>query len=355
MSRLYARGHSLKSGKAPGTLIHVGEKHASAVSLELIEFDGTGVTETGSVSVETAMLRKESPRVKWLNVTGLSDTDLVAKLCSGYGVHPLVQEDILHTSQRPKVEVYDDHIYMVVKMIRYDEKIGELDIEQVSIILADSVVITFQEKEGDVFDPVRERIRSGKGLIRKQGADYLAYALMDAVIDNYFLALEKMGEDVDAIEDQVTDHAGQEVANMIHRLKRELILLRRAVWPLRDGLAILMRDALALVKPGTQPFIRDLHDHTIQIMDTVESFRDMASGLLDVYLSSVSNRTNSVMKVLTIISTIFIPLTFIAGIYGMNFRRMPELSYPWAYPAVLLLCALIAIGMLLWFRRKGWL
>jgi magnesium transporter len=354
MSRLYAGGHERKIGQAPGTLIHLGEKHDSKVTLAIMDYTASDLLEPESLTIEEALSFRSSNAVTWLNVTGLDDTSTVGTLCSHFGVHALAQEDILNTAQRPKFDIYDDHIFMVVKMIRYDEDIRELDIEQVSIVLGDGFVITFQEKEGDVFDPVRQRIRSGKGAVRTRSADYLAYVLMDAVVDNYFLALEEIGEDIEEIETAVLDHPDNNVVASIHRLKRELILLRRAVWPLREGFGTLMRESTALVKPDTVPFIRDLHDHAFQVMDTVETFRELVSGLLDVYLSSVSNRMNQVMKVLTIIATIFIPLTFIAGIYGMNFRHMPELAYPWAYPAVLALCLLIALGMVIGFRRKGW-
>jgi magnesium transporter len=354
MKGLYSRGLGGKVGQPPGTLVFVGEKHAAPVTLNLIDYTGDSFEEMDSVPIEKVISFKMSPTVTWLNVTGLSDTELVESLCTHYGVHLLVQEDILHTNQRPKVEVYDDHIFMVMKMIRYDDLTGELDIEQVSVILGKNFVITFQEKAGDVFEPLRERIRSGKGRVRRQGPDYLAYALMDAVVDNYFLAMEKMGEDIEALESDVMERPNPNLASSIHRLKRELILLRRAVWPLREGVSVLMRDAQLLVSTDTLPYLRDLYDHTIAVMDTVESFRDMASGLLDIYLSSISNRMNQVMKVLTIIATIFIPLTFIAGIYGMNFENMPELSLPWAYPAVLILCLAIALTMIAFFRRKGW-
>lgn len=354
MSRLYAGGLGRKSGQAPGTLMHVGERHSSGATLAITDYTETDLVELKSVTLEEALSFKTSNAVTWLDVTGLADISKVGTLCSRFGVHSLVQEDVLHTAQRPKVDIYDDHVFMVAKMIRYDEKSRELDIEQVSLVLGDGFVITFQEREGDVFDPVRQRIRSGKGAIRTRGADYLAYALMDAVVDNYFLALEEMGEDLERIEALVLDHPDNEAVTSIHHLKRELILLRRAVWPLRDGFGKLLRDDTPLVKPETLPFLRDLNDHSFRVMDTVETFRELVSGLLDVYLSSVGNRMNQVMKVLTIIATVFMPLSFIAGIYGMNFRHMPELAFSWAYPAVLVLFLLIALGMVLGFRRKGW-
>lgn len=354
MNRLYKRGVGRKTGLAPGTLVYVGEQVPSPAVLTVMEFDAERSMEASLVTVDDALPFRESPAVTWLNVAGLTDVAVVERLCGRYGVHHLVQEDILHTDQRPKAEVYDDHIYIVVKMIRFPDDTAELDIEQVSLILGRNFVITFQEKEGDVFEPVRERIRSGKGKVRMSGADYLAYCLMDAVVDGYFLTLERIGEGMEEIENEVLDAAHDSLASSIHMLKRELVILRKAVWPLREGIGTLMRDSSTLVDAGTLPYLRDLYDHTIAVMDTIESFRDVASGLLDLYLSSVSNRMNQVMKVLTVIATIFIPLTFIAGVYGMNFHHMPELSLPWAYPAVLGLCVLIALFMVMVFRRKGW-
>lgn len=353
MSRTFVRNLAAKAGMAPGTPVYVGEREGTPASLSLIEYSRSGCVE-GPVSVENLGPFGKGSRVVWVNLCGLSGENRVQEICERFGIHPLAQEDILHTSQRPRVDIYKDHIYMVLMMIKYDEASRVLDTEQVSLVLGEGFVITFQEREGDVFEPVRDRIRGGKGRIRTLGADYLAYSLMDAVVDNYFTALEKMGERVEEIEDAVLENPEAGLASAIHLFRRELTHLRRAVWPLREALAVLTREAPGLINPGTEPYMRDLQDHAVQVMDTVESFRDTASGLLEVYLSSVSNRMNQIMKVLTVIATIFIPLSFIAGVYGMNFRHMPELEYPWAYPAVLALCAAIALGMLAAFRRKGW-
>jgi magnesium transporter len=352
MSRAFVKSLAAKAGMAPGTPVYVGEREGAPASLSFIEYSGSGYGE-GPVSVENLNPPGRESRVVWVNLCGLSGEGLVQELCDRFGIHPLAQEDILHTSQRPRVDIYKDHIYMVLMMVTYDDTRRVLDTEQVSLVLGDGFVITFQEREGDVFEPVRDRIRGG-GRIRALGADYLAYSLMDAVVDNYFTALEKMGDRVEEIEDAVLERPETGHASAIHLFRRELFHLRRAVWPLREALATLTREAPALISPGMQPYMRDLHDHAIQVMDTVETFRDTASGLLDVYLSSVSNRMNQIMKVLTVIATIFIPLTFIVGVYGMNFRHIPELEYPWAYPAVLALCVVIAVGMTAAFRRKGW-
>ncbi|MGA1796130.1 MAG: magnesium/cobalt transporter CorA, partial [bacterium] len=264
-------------------------------------------------------------------------------------------EDILNTNQRPKFEDFEHFIYVVLKMLSYDTEKQEIIAEQVSIVIGQNFVLSFQEREGDVFNPVRERIRNAKGRIRKMGADYLAYALLDAVVDNYFLILEALGEEVEELEEALVVNPTPQVLQAIHHLKRETIFLRKAVWPLREVIDSLGRRESPLIGKGTTLFLRDVYDHTIQIIDTAETFRDLIAGMLDIYLSSISNRMNNVMKVLTIIATIFIPLTFIAGIYGMNFKYMPELDWRWSYPLVWVVMVLVAVYMVMYFKDKGWL
>jgi magnesium transporter len=253
------------------------------------------------------------------------------------------------------MEDYGDYMFVVLKMLRHDVKKDEVQAEQVSMILGPHFVISFQEVEGDVFNLIRDRIRQAKGRIRKMGADYLAYALIDAVVDNYFLILEKFGERMEGMEDELVTNPAPETLQEIHTLKRELIFLRRSVWPLRETISGLQRTESSLIAESTEVYLRDVYDHTIQVIDTVESLRDMVSGMLDTYLSSISNRMNEVMKVLTIIATIFIPITFIAGIYGMNFAVMPELGWRWAYFVVLGVMAAVSLVMVIYFRRKRWL
>jgi magnesium transporter len=264
-------------------------------------------------------------------------------------------EDILNTEQRPKMEEFGDYLYFVLKMLYPGENNDEIEAEQISIILGSNFVISFQEHEGDVFNAVRERIRKNKGRVRKSGADYLAYALMDSIVDNYFLILEQIGERIEATEQQLTENPTPETLHAIRDLKREMIFLRKSVWPLREVISNLERCESPLIHESLGAYLRDVYDHTIQIIDTVESLRDMISGLLDVYLSSISNRMNEVMKVLTIFASIFIPLTFVAGVYGMNFKFMPELEWGWGYFAVLCVMALTAGTLLVYFRRKKWL
>jgi len=293
--------------------------------------------------------------VTWINVDGIHQVEILERLGEYFGLHPLVVEDILNTDQRPKVEDFGDYIFIVLKMFYYDDSADEIVTEQISLTLGPTLVISFQEREGDVFNPIRERIRSEKGRIRKMGADYLAYVLVDSIVDSYFIILEKLGEKIEDLEEELVTDPRPETLQTIHNLKREMIFLRKSVWPLREVVSGLERGESPLIQESTGIYLRDVYDHTIQVIDTVETIRDMLSGMLDIYLSSVSNRMNEVMKVLTIIATIFIPLTLIAGIYGMNFRYMPELEWPWAYPMLWLIMLAIGVLMLIYFRRKRWL
>ena len=281
--------------------------------------------------------------------------EIIEKIGTYFGIHSLILEDIMNTGQRPKMEDFEDYIFVVVKMIYYDEKDNEIKAEQVSLLLGSNFVISFQEKEGDVFNPIGERTREAKGRIRKMKADYLAYALVDTIIDHYFIVLEKLGEKIEGMEEDLVTNPTPETLQDIHILKRELIFLRKSIWPLREVVSRLERGESQLIHESTGIYLRDVYDHTIQVIDTIETFRDMVSGMLDVYLSIVSNRMNEVMKVLTIIATIFIPLTFIAGIYGMNFKHIPELEWHWGYPISLSVMGAIGMSMVVYFRRKKWL
>jgi len=346
---------SKKVGLPPGTLLYVGEKRTEKVTIRIIDYDETRLQEKEARTVEDCFPYKEKPTVTWINIDGIHQVEIVETIGRHFGVHSLVLEDLLNTGQRPKMDNYGNYLFIVLKMIYCNGKGSEIAAEQISLILGSNFVISFQEAEGDVFNPVRERIRSGTGRIRKMGADYLAYTLMDAIVDNYFAVLERLGEQIELLQEELIADPGPETLQAINHLKREMIFLRKSVWPLREVVNGLERGESALIKAETGIFLRDLYDHTIQIMDSIETCRDMLSGMLDIYLSSISNRMNSVMKVLTIIATIFIPLTFIVGVYGMNFKYMPELEWHWSYPLVLLLMAVIAVSMLMYFRRKKWL
>ncbi len=333
----------------------MGEKKTGKTRIRIIDYDEAHLEEKEGKEVEECFPFKDKPTVTWINIDGIQRIDVIEKIGKHFNLHPLALEDIVNTGQRPKMEDFVDYIFVVLKMLHYDEKEGETKAEQLSLILGPNWVISFQENEGDVFDPIRERIRADKGRIRKMGADYLVYALIDAVVDNYFIILEKIGEKIEEIEDELVANPAPETLQAIHNLKRQMIFLRKSVWPLREVISRLERWESQLINKSTDIYLRDVYDHTIQVIDAIETFRDMLSGMLDIYLSSVSNRMNEVMKVLTIIATIFIPLTLVAGLYGMNFRYMPELEWPWGYPLVLFVMFVIGVLMLIYFRKKKWL
>ncbi len=346
---------SKKPGLPPGALIHVGEKKVDKVRIVAIKYNEDSYVEKETESIEECFQYQDQSAYTWINIDGLHDVDIIGKVGEQFGLHPLVQEDILNSGQRPKIDDYGKYLYIVTNMITYDEVARQVKSEQVSIVLGPDYVISFQETHGDVFDPVRERLRKGKGRIRTAGADYLVYALIDAIVDHYFIMLEMVAEEVESLEEALLTDPTPETLQKIHDLKRELIFLRKSVWPLREMISSIERDELNLIQEKTGVFFRDVYDHTIQTIDTIETFRDMVSGMMDMYMSSVSNRMNEVMKVLTIIATLFIPLTFIAGIYGMNFKYMPELEWPWMYPVIWGIMVAVALGMVVYFRKKRWL
>ncbi len=342
-------------GTVPGTLAAHAEAGDSPVRLKAFLYGPEQCEERLLSADDIPSLAPPKEGVLWLDVGGLSDPDVVRAVGARFGIHPLALEDVLNVPQRPKVERYDDHLLVVLREIRYPNPP-----EQVSLFLTDRVVVSFQECAGDSFDPIRERVRQKSGTIRSEGADYLLYALCDAVLDAFFPTLEQLGDKVEELEERVLVSPVPETFLAIRHLKRELLTVRRAVWPARDAMNLLLVDAHGLIRPGTKVFLRDCYDHTVQLMDMVETFREMASGLVDEYMSAVSNRMNEVMKVLTIVATFFIPLTFLVGIYGMNFDRnspynMPELGWAYGYPALLILMASVAGGMLYYFRKKRWL
>jgi len=346
---------SKKAGLPPGTLVHIGEKRLESPRITVIDYDERDFQEKQVATIEECFAFKQTPTVTWINIDGIHDISIIEKLGGHFDLHPLILEDILNTGQRPKCEDYDNYIYTVLKMLSYDDKNEMIRAEQVSLVLGPNFVISFQESIGDVFEQIRDRLRNDKGRIRKMASDYLAYALIDAIVDSYFIILEKLGEKIESMEEQLVAEPTNKTLRQIHSVKRELISLRRSVWPLRELINGLEKTESPLIRKSTRLYLRDVYDHTIQVIDTVETFRDMVSGMLDIYLSSISNKMNAVMKVLTIIATIFIPLTFVAGIYGMNFKYMPELGWRWGYGAVLLVMAVVVIIMLIYFKRKKWL
>ena len=353
MPRFTHRG-SEKAGQVPGTPVYVGEQRETAIIVSRYDYDEEGIHRETLDSAEATLISRTSPRRSWINVDGVHDVDTIHRIGEGFGLHPLVIEDIVHTGQRPKAEDYGSHLFVVLRMLRWNAELEEIDEEQVSFVLGPSWVLTFQERAGDVFSPVLERLLSDRGRVRKLGCDYLAYTLIDTVVDHYFSILETLGDRIETLGEDMTENPKRQDLDSIRHMKRELLFMRKSVWPLREVLGSIQRDESELVKESTRPYLRDVYDHTIQIIDTVETFRDMVSGLMDLYLSSISNRMNEVMKVLTIIATIFIPLSFVAGLYGMNFLYMPELQWRYGYFAVLGVMLAIGGGMLLYFRRRKW-
>lgn len=343
---------SERIGLPPGELVYTGERKVEHAKIALFDYGEGVLVEKEVQDIEECFPLKDQDTVTWINVDGLHDVELLQKLGDHFGLHPLVLEDVLNTDQRPKVDDHGEYLYVVLRMLSYDEGKLLVKAEQVSLVLGRNFVLSFQEREGDVFDPVRERIRKSKGRIRTRGSDYLAYALLDVIVDSYFLILERFGEAIEAMEGLVLTEPTPKLMQQLHHVKRELIILRKSVYPLRELVLGLERTESALIAPETGPFIRDVYDHTIQVIDAIETFREMVGGLFDMYLSSISNRMNSVMQMLSLIATIFIPLTFIAGIYGMNFEHMPELKMQNAYFVALGSMAAIGVGLAVYFKRK---
>ncbi len=356
MARKKRRKRSQPPGTLPGVLTAHAEADAAPVHITIFSYDAERFEERSLRPEEIPGLPVPETGVLWLDVWGLSDPAVVKAIGDRFGFHPLALEDVLNIPQRPKVERYPDHLQVVLREIQYPE-----EPEQLSLFLADRLVVTFQERPGDPFGPLRERIRSGKGRVRSLGADYLAYSLCDAVLDAYFPVLEKLGDLVEELEERVMTEPIPETLREIREVKRKLIEVRRAAWPARDAMNELIREESPLIRNETKIFLRDCYDHAIQLMDMVETYREMAASLFDEYLSAVSNRMNEIMKVLTIMATIFIPLTFIAGLYGMNFDRqaspfnMPELGWRYGYPGVLLVMGVVAAGMIYFFRKRKWI
>ena len=354
--RVFSIRRRSEPGAAPGTLI--APREAEAPVIDVISFNRDTCTEHSNVDIDAIKEIRGQEGITWVNITGLGDTDLIVEIADIFGLHALALEDVLNVHQRPKVEEFDDHLFIVVRMITAS---GSTDTEQVSIFLGEKFVISIQERAGDCFDPVRARIRRATGRLRNSGADYLAYALIDATIDGYFPILESLGEELEQLEDAIVDNPRPALIGTLHDMKRLFLSLRRAIWPHRELLSTLAREEHVLLDRETRLYLRDCYDHTIQLMDIVETYREIASGLMDVHISSVSARLNEIMKVLTIIATLFMPLGFIASLYGMNFDRsvsvwnMPELGWRLGYPFALMLMGGCAAGLLVYFWRSGWL
>ena len=343
---------SEKAGLPPGTLMHIGETRRHKPKISILDYDEHQLEEKIAQSVEECFPFRRKKSITWINIDGIHDPKIIRDIGEHFGFHYLILEDIMNNEQRPKIETFENHIFIILKMLTYQKK--EVVTEQISIIIGKNFVISFQEKEGDIFDPIRKRIRENKGKLRKRGSDYLAYSLIDAIVDHYFAVLEKLEEEIEEVEEHLTRPTSQTI-KIMHNLKRQTISLQRSIWPLREVVSGMMRSESALLKKTTAIYLRDVYDHTIQIMDTIETFRDILAGMMEVYLFSVSNRTNEIMKVLTSIGTIFIPLTFITGIYGMNFDFMPALRWEYGYLAVLGGMLLIMVFLLFYFGKRRWI
>lgn len=340
-------------GLPPGTLVYNGKLTSERVKITLIEYNETEFFEREFYDLSECMSHTKPGMVKWLNIEGIHKTELIEAIGKQFELHPLTQEDIVHIDQRPKFEEYENYALGIMKMTTYD---GHIHAEQLSLVLSGETVISFQEPfGGDVFDVIRTRIRQAKGRVRKLGSDYLFYCLIDAVVDSYFTILEKIGDSVEEIEEEIMNHENKKSLTKLYELKRELIYLRKQVWPMRDMINNMIRSESDFITDNTHIFLRDLLDHSTRIIDTVETYRDLLSGIMDVYLSNASNRMNEIMKFLTIISSIFIPVTFVVGVYGMNFDYMPELKSPYGYATTWGVMIAIMIGQLIFFKRKKWL
>ncbi len=346
---------NFKLGLPPGSLVYTGDKKLENVAINLITYDEEELFEE-SISLdqleEHLTLKK---KVLWIDIIGLHEVELLEKIGLLFGIHKLTMEDIVNVDQRPKMEAFEDYLFAAMKMIQCPTPESPIDDEQISFVLKDGILITFQEKKGDVFDFVRNRLTDPKRAIRQRKADYLLYALLDAVIDNYFIVMENVGERIENLESQAMTAPGNETLNSLYGQRREMMDLRRTVYPLREVIGAFDKYADEKISPETRPFIRDLYENTIQVIETMEVFRDMSSGVLDLYMNSLSNRMNNIMKLLTIISTIFIPLSFVAGVYGMNFDNMPELHWKNGYFFVLGGMGIAVLGMLYFFKRKDWI
>jgi len=345
---------SAKVGLPPGSIIHVGEQKIEKVKITLTEYDEKNVETCEINSVEEIDPYTDTPQVTWVNVSGLHDTELIKQIGEKFSIHPLVLEDILNTETRPKIEMTDDYIFIAMKMLTYNSSEDQIDTEQVSFILGNSFVFSFLEKSDNIFNPIKDRITNNYGRVRKQASDYLFYALMDVVVDQYFLLLEQIEQNIELLDDEVITNADRSQIEKIYNLKNKLLLTRRSLWPLRELFTRLIREESKLINKKIVPYLRDLLDHTIQITETIELQREITNGLMETHLSMMSFKMNEVMKVLTVIATIFIPLTFIVGIYGMNFPNMPEMQWPWAYYALWGVMICVVLFMLFYFKRKKW-
>lgn len=346
----------VKPGQSPGTLTYVGKETLRDIRVTLTKYNAQTHEVTELTTLSDCATLQPSALNTWVNVDGINNTEVISALGQAFNLHPLLLEDVLNTEQKPKIESYDQTLFVVMKMLYFNARSLEIETEHISLILGPNYVISFQEeRDGDVFDPIKLRLTQSVGRVRRNGADYLLYALMDTIVDNYFVVLESLGEKIEALEEEIIHQPSNRSLKKLYAHKRGLIFMRKAIWPVREIVSNMLRGESELIRKGTHVYLRDVYDHTIQVIDTVESYRDLMASLLDIYLSSLSHRMNNVMKVLTIVSTIFMPLSFIVGVYGMNFDHMPELHWKYGYFGVWGLIVAISVSMLFYFRWKRWL
>ena len=350
--------YSDKVNLPPGSLVYTGERITEEPEVSLVAYSKSDFIrrklEIEQKAIEIPIIRNKNTNI-WLNVKGISSVELIENIGRAFELHPLLLEDILSPNQRSKYEEFDNCVFIILRRVDWDENQDDLSTEQISLVLLPSKVIIFQEKLDNYFLPIEKRIENSKGKIREYDASYLLYALMDSIVDRYFIALEKIGDKIESIESSIHQEPKPEYVSDIHKLNHTVRLFKKAIWPLRDALNLLIRSENSIILPSNSLYYRDLIDHVNRVLDTIESYKELLSNMLDLYISMIGNKSNDIMKVLTIIATIFIPLTFIAGVYGMNFDFMPELTSPWGYPIVWIIMILISVGLLIYFRKKKWI
>jgi magnesium transporter len=342
-------------GLSPGTLVYVGDKTAEATRISVVDFTNDSIEEMSDVPIDDLQTFLKRDSITWITVSGIQDVDAIEDIGRLCGLHPLILEDVVNTNHRPKMDAFDDYFFLILKLPLLDSSDGSLALEHICMVVGKGFIISFEEMEGEIFTPIRDRLWHSKGRIRRYGADYLAYALLDMVVDHYFEVLEEVGEEIETIQESVLNHPEPGILSEIQNLRHKLILLRKSIWPQREVLSSLLRGESEIIDEKILLYYQDVYDHVIQVADTVETNRDQMSGILDIYISSVSIKMNEVMKVLTIIATLFIPLTFLAGVYGMNFKYMPELEWHYSYPLFWGMVLACLCAMLIWFKRKRWL
>jgi magnesium transporter len=345
---------SKKINSPPGTITFLEEPKISEVSVYLIDYGEENLKEIEITDIDEINKYKDSNSVTWIKIVGLSDLELLQKIGIKFKLHPLVLEDICHTTHRPKLDEYDKYLFLIARSLRYLTDKEQVLTEQVSMIVGSNYVITFQEHDDHLFDNIINRIKSAKGRIRKRGADFLTYAILDALVDHYLIILEKLGDDIEVIQSKLISKPNKELFQVVHQLREEILVVRKAIFPLREIIKQLQNEEISFMREETAPFLRDVHDHMILALESIDEFRETVRTMFDLYFSSLSNQMNDVMRVLTIIATIFIPLTFIAGIYGMNFKFMPELDWRGGYFTAVGVMSAIAIVMLIYFKKKKW-